>query len=94
VEDSAHRRLAEFVVVPGGRGYLVSSRLPTLSSKKTYQLWTVHGTRAISLGLLGRSPHQATFTSAEAGPTTLAITVEPAGGSVYPSAPMLATGTA
>jgi anti-sigma factor RsiW len=69
VEDAAHRRLAEFVVV--------------------------NGKRSISLGLLGRSPHQATFTSTGArSPTTLAITVEPAGGSVYPSGPMLGTGTA
>ena len=95
VLDSARHRVAEFVVVPGGRGYLVKSNLPTLSSKQTYQLWTVNGTRSISLGLLGRSPDQATFTSAGAKtPTTLAITVEPAGGSVFPTAPMLATGTA
>jgi anti-sigma-K factor RskA len=95
VVNSAHHRVAEFVVVPGGRGYLVKSNLPTLSSKKTYQLWTVNGTRSISLGLLGQSPDQATFTSAGAGtPTTLAITVEPAGGSVYPTGLMFATGTA
>jgi anti-sigma-K factor RskA len=95
VVDSAHQRVAEFVVVPDGRGYLVKSNLPTLSSTQTYQLWTVNGARSISLGLLGRSPSQATFTSAGArSPTTLAITVEPAGGSVYPTPPMLATGTA
>jgi anti-sigma-K factor RskA len=95
VKDAAHHRVAEFVVVPDGRGYLVHSTLPTLTSKQTYQLWTVNGTRSISLGLLGRSPSQATFTSAGASmPTTLAITVEPAGGSVYPSGPMFATGTA
>ena len=94
VVDSAHHRVAEFVVVPDGRGYLVKSNLPTLSSTQTYQLWTVSGKRSISLGLLGRSPDQATFTSAGVGgPTTLAITVEPAGGSVYPTGPMLATGT-
>jgi anti-sigma-K factor RskA len=94
LEDAGHRRLAEFVVVPDGRGYLVKSTLPTLSPTETYQLWTVNGKHSISLGLLGRSPHQATFTSAGArSPTTLAITVEPAGGSVYPSGPMLATGT-
>jgi len=95
VDNSAHHRVAEFVVVPDGRGYLVKSSLPTLSSKDTYQLWTVNGKRSISLGLLGRAPGQATFTSAGAkSPTTLAITIEPAGGSVYPTAPMLATGTA
>ena len=93
--NAAHRRLAQFVVVPDGRGYLVTSSLPTLSPTETYQLWTVNGKRSISLGLLGRSPHQATFTSSGArSPTTLAITVEPTGGSVYPSGTMLATGTA
>ena len=88
------RRVAQFVVVPSGQGYLVKSDLPTLSSSKTYQLWGVFDGRSISLGLLGQSPHQATFTSAGSkSPTALAITIEPAGGSVIPTGSMLATGT-
>jgi anti-sigma-K factor RskA len=93
VESPGHDRLAQFVIVPTGQGYLVHSRLPGLSSGDTYQLWGVTGGKAISLGLLGRSPHQATFTLA--GPrrgTTLAITAEPAGGSVAPSSPIVASG--
>jgi anti-sigma-K factor RskA len=87
-------QLAQFVVVPSGQGYLVKSELPTLSSTKTYQLWGVFDGRSISLGLLGQSPHQATFTSAGSkSPTALAITVEPAGGSVVPTGSMRATGT-
>ncbi len=94
VETPAHSQVAQFVVVPSGQGYLVKSDLPTLSSSKTYQLWGVFDGRSISLGLLGQSPHQATFTSAGSkSPTALAITIEPAGGSVIPTGSMLATGT-
>jgi anti-sigma-K factor RskA len=94
LESADHRRLAQFVLVPNGQGYLVTSTLPRLPSTATYQLWGVVGGRSISLGLLGTSPDQATFTWAEAHkPTVLAITVEPAGGSVRPSAHMVATGT-
>jgi anti-sigma-K factor RskA len=94
VVTPGHRQLAEFVVVPDGRGYLVKSNLPALPSDKTYQLWGVFDRRPISLGLLGQSPQQATFTSAgSGGPTALALTVEPAGGSVAPTGSMLGTGT-
>jgi anti-sigma-K factor RskA len=94
VETPGHKEVAQFVVVPTGQGYLVKSELPTLSSNKTYQLWGVFDGRSISLGLLGQSPHQATFTSAGSKtPTALAVTVEPAGGSVIPTGPMLGTGT-
>jgi anti-sigma factor RsiW len=93
LESSGHQLLAEFVVVPDGRGYLVKSNLPALPSTETYQLWGQLDGRSISLGLLGRSPNQATFTSAGSrSPSVLAITVEPAGGSVTPTPPMLATG--
>jgi len=94
VETPGHRQLAEFVVIPQGQGYLVKSSLPALSSNQTYQLWGVFDRRPISLGLLGQSPRQGTFTSAGSrSPTALAITVEPAGGSVTPTGSMLGTGT-
>ncbi len=94
MKNPAQQQLAEFVVVPSGRGYLVKSTLPALPSGKTYQLWGVSKQHTISLGILGQSPHEATFTSAGSGtPSTLAITVEPAGGSVTPTGPMLVTGT-
>jgi anti-sigma factor RsiW len=94
VESPSHQQLAQFVMVPDGRGYLVTSTLPALSSSQTYQLWGVIDGRTISLGLLGQSPHQVTFTSAGSRtPSSLAITVEPAGGSVTPTPPMLGTGT-
>ncbi len=94
MKNTSRHQLAEFVIVPGGRGYLVTSTLPALPSGETYQLWGVSTRHTISLGILGQSPHQATFTSAGSHtPSSLAITVEPAGGSVTPTAPMLVTGT-
>ena len=82
------------MVTPSGQGYLVKSNLPTLSSAQTYQLWGVINGKAISLGLLGRTPNRAAFTLAGSPtPSKLGITVEPAGGSVVPTGSMLAAGT-
>jgi anti-sigma-K factor RskA len=93
LESPGHRKVAQFVLLSDGRGYLVSSTLPGLSSDHTYQLWGVIGGQPISLGLLGTSPDQVTFTMAgKPAPSRLSITVEPAGGSVVPSSPMVASG--
>jgi hypothetical protein len=93
-EDASHVVVAKFVVLPSGQGYLVKSSLPALSSKNTYQLWGVIKGRAISLGLLGRSPHLVAFTLAGSpSPSKLGVTVEPASGSVAPTTAMLASGT-
>jgi hypothetical protein len=94
VTDPARHRVAQFVLVPDGRGYLVNSTLPRLPSAETYQLWGVVGGKTISLGLMGRAPDRVTFTLAGTPkPATLAVTAEPAGGSVTPTSPMVATGT-
>jgi anti-sigma-K factor RskA len=94
LQSATHRQLAEFVVVPDGRGYLVSSRLPALRSGSTYQLWGIVGNQPISLGLLGPAPRNATFTMAgSVQPMRLSITAEPAGGSVAPTGSIVATGT-
>jgi anti-sigma factor RsiW len=94
LEGTGHAQVAQFVVVPDGRGYLVSSSLPPLSAEHTYQLWGIVDGKPISLGLLGQSPHQATFTLAGSpSPSKLGITVEPSGGAVVPSQPMVAQGT-
>lgn len=87
------RPVAQFVLADG-RGYLVSSSLPTLGSGKTYQLWGVIENQPISLGLLGRNATSAAFTLAGSPtPTQLGVTVEPSGGSVVPTSAMVATGT-
>jgi len=94
VESAQHVELARFVVLPSGQGYLEKSTLPTLSGSETYQLWGVIDGRAISLGLLGQSPHGAAFSFAGSPrPSKIGITVEPAGGSVVPTGTMLAAGT-
>ncbi len=85
---------AKVVVLPSGQGYLVSSALPSLDKGRTYQLWAIEGNQPVSLGLLGGSPGQAAFTMAGATrPTHLSITAEPAGGSVFPTGPIIASGT-
>ena len=92
--NARHRGSAQFVVLPDGRGYLVKSDLPLLSANETYQLWGVVGGQPISIGILGRTPGQVTFTFAGSpSPSQLGINVEPAGGSVVPSSPMLVEGT-
>jgi anti-sigma-K factor RskA len=92
--NSAHVDMARFVIVPGGRGYLVSSSLPALRNGQTYQLWGITGTKPISLGLLGGSPHGSTFTVAGAPLTAeLALTAEPSGGTVAPTGAIVASGT-
>jgi anti-sigma-K factor RskA len=92
--NSAHAELARFVILPGGRGYLVSSSLPSLQSGQTYQLWGIVGTTPISLGLLGAAPHGSTFTMAGAPLTAeLALTAEPSGGTVAPTGAIVASGT-
>ena len=93
--DRARRaEQAKVVVLPSGQGYLVSSTLPSLDKGRTYQLWAIEGNQPISLGLLGGSPGQAAFTMAgSTRPSHLSITAEPAGGSVFPTGPIIATGT-
>ncbi len=81
-------------MLPSGQGYLVSSTLPALDKGRTYQLWAIEGNQPISLGLLGSSPSHAAFTMAgSTQPSHLSITAEPAGGSVFPTGPIVATGT-
>ena len=85
---------AKVVVLPSGQGYVVSSTLPALDNGRTYQLWAIEGTQPISLGLLGSAPGRAAFTMAgSTRPSHLSITAEPAGGSVFPTGPIIASGT-
>jgi anti-sigma-K factor RskA len=94
LDSSTHEEKAKMVVLPSGQGYMVSSTLPSLDKGRTYQLWAIEGNQPISLGLLGSSPSQAAFTMAgSTNPSHLSITAEPAGGSVFPTGPILATGT-
>lgn len=94
LEGASNQRLAEFVMLPDGRGYLVNSKMPALSSGSTYQLWGIIGGKSISIGLMGRSPGHVTFTVAgPPRPTELAVTVEPSGGTSTPTSQIVAAGT-
>ncbi|HEV7959110.1 MAG TPA: anti-sigma factor [Acidimicrobiales bacterium] len=85
--------LATFVLMKDGTGYLVSSKMPALPSGETYQLWGIVAGKAVSIGVMGSSPHNAAFTLASSpGPSKLAVTVEPAGGSQTPTTPLVASG--
>jgi anti-sigma factor RsiW len=91
--SSSGEQLAQFVIVPGGHGYLVSSQLPVLATGRTYQLWGIVGGTPISLGLLGTSPRHAAFTIAGAPRAAkLAVTAEPAGGTIAPTGSIVASG--
>ena len=90
---SAHQELARFVLLSDGTGYLVSSKMPPLPSGETYQLWGIVAGKAVSIGVMGSSPHDAAFTLASSpGPSSLAVTVEPAGGTQKPTSPLIASG--
>ena len=94
LKGASDQKLAEFVMLPDGRGYLVSAKMPTLTTSETYQLWGVFGGKTISIGLMGSEPGHVTFTAAgPPTPTELAVTVEPAGGAPTPTSQIIAAGS-
>ena len=72
--------------------------LPSLDAGKTYQMWQISGQRPVSLGLIrpdGAGHSTAIVPYDPDRPSTLAITIEPAGGSAEPTtAPILTTSPA
>lgn len=92
LRSASGSQLGRIAVLPNGRGYLVSSSLPSLAADRTYQLWAMFGSRAVSLGLLGQDPGAAAFTLASGRPTQLAVTVEPSGGVAVPDRLPVASG--
>jgi anti-sigma-K factor RskA len=85
--------VVQFVLL-NGHGLLVSSSMARLSSAQTYQLWGIINGKPISIGLMGTLPSNVAFSVQGAlRPSELAITVEPAGGSVTPTSPIVASGS-
>lgn len=77
---------AVVVLTASGTGFVEAGRLSALPSGRTYQLWGLAGGRAVSLGLLGRSPSVVPFSAGGAsGLSGFAITDEAASGAVQPS---------
>lgn len=85
--------LATLVVLRNGTGYLVRSHMAPLPAGKTYQLWAFVAGKPVSLGVMGSSPRQVAFTLAMSpAPSALGVTVEPAGGVLTPTFPVVASG--
>jgi hypothetical protein len=83
--------LAEVVIDGSGTAFLFNRGLPALSSARTYQLWLTGGARPVSIGLLGANPGTVAFAIGSVAPkNAFAVSVEPARGSVAPSAPVAA----
>jgi len=75
---------AQTAVQENGTSYLVRHNLPPLTEGRTYQLWGSVGTRNVSLGVLGENPGVVGF-NVNGDVTTMAITEEEGGGSVFPT---------
>jgi hypothetical protein len=93
LSNAAQQPIAQFVMLPDGTGYLVSSHMPVLASDQTYQLWGIVKGSPVSIGVMGNSPGRVTFTMASSpAPSELAVTVQQSGGSPTPSKNFVATG--
>lgn len=88
---SASGRAVGEAVVAGGHGYLVGAHMAVLPASKTYQLWAVVDGKPVSVGVLGNTVTDAAFTMGTLSPQALAVTVEPARGSVVPTTAPVAT---
>ena len=73
-----------------GHGYLLGEALPTLSEDKTYQLWSLDGSVAVSLGVLGPRPSVVAFPARTL--RSVALSIEPRGGHNVPTLPTVAAG--
>ncbi len=80
------------VVVDDGTAYVLVDDLPTLPEGQEYQLWKLGGPAPVSLGMVGDGSDPVAALGAPADLVDLALSVEPAGGSVAPSADIVATG--
>jgi anti-sigma-K factor RskA len=89
----AHGAGVARVVANDDGDVLVLEKLPPLSAQRDYQLWSVDGTRPVSLGVLGDGHDEAVPLSLPPATAKLAISEEPAGGSITPTGPIVASGT-
>jgi hypothetical protein len=85
---------ATVVAGRSGAAFLFNEQLPALPAAETYQLWAMIDGQPISVGLLGSHPDTVAFSLDTASATNaFAITIEPAGGSVAPTRPPVASTT-
>jgi anti-sigma-K factor RskA len=77
------------LVVDGGSATLVTHGLPAAPRGKVYEVWVVHDGRAAPAGFLHRG--RARLTRRVPRGASVAVTVEPVGGSRRPTSPLLLT---
>ena len=92
LNDASGKPLAEAVLTATGQGYVRDTNLPELPVGQTYQLWYIDNGVPVSSGLLGRSPKVSAF-GARLDVDAIAISVEPASGSVSPTTTPIAVAT-
>ena len=74
------------VVTAGGRAVFAAERLPAPPDGRAYQLWVIRGSEVRSGGMLDlRAGDGQSLLTGVAGGDTIAVTIEPAGGSRQPS---------
>src|SRR5690606_8988181 len=90
--DPDETMAVQVIVDPQGHAFLMADVLPALDDEHTYQLWAAEGDQMISLGLLGSAPTMSVV-GVDQAVTTLALTIEPVGGSTGPTSAPMAQGT-
>jgi anti-sigma-K factor RskA len=85
-------RDAARVVADGSTGYIVLDDLPTLPAGQAYQLWRLGGDAPVSLGVIGDGREHVATVGIPTGTDMLALSTEPADGSVAPTGAIVATG--
>jgi len=89
--DPGNTMEVKVIVDPQGHGFVMTDPLPALPEGETYQLWSAANGTMVSLGMLGSNPTMS-LVPIDATVTELALTREPAQGSVSPTSAPMATG--
>ena len=89
--DPANTIEVRVIVDAQGHGFVMTDPLPALPEGETYQLWSAANGTMISLGMLGSNPTMS-LVPIDGSVTELALTREPAKGSVSPTSNPMATG--
>jgi anti-sigma-K factor RskA len=90
--DPGQTMKVQVVADAQGHGFLMTDPLPALPEDETYQLWAANNGTMISLGMLGSNPEMS-MVPIDPSVTELALTREPASGSVAPTSNPMATGS-
>ena len=89
--DPGNTMEVRVIVDAQGHGFVMTDPLPALPEGETYQLWSAANGTMISLGMLGSNPTMS-LVPIDGSVTELALTREPAKGSVSPTSDPMATG--